>query len=32
MSLPNLIALVLLNKKVRELTGEYFSREHVARR
>ena len=32
MSLPNLIALVLLNKKVRELTGEYFSREHVPRR
>ncbi len=29
MSLPNLIALVLLNKKVRQLTNEYFSREHV---
>jgi AGCS family alanine or glycine:cation symporter len=29
MSLPNLIALVLLNRKVRGLTREYFSREHV---
>jgi AGCS family alanine or glycine:cation symporter len=29
MSLPNLIALVLLNRKVRALTSEYFSREHV---
>ena len=29
MSLPNLIALVLLNRKVRGMTGEYFSREHV---
>lgn len=32
MSLPNLIALVLLNKKVRGLTNEYFSREHVPNR
>jgi len=29
MALPNLIALVLLNKQVRTMTGEYFSREHV---
>ena len=28
MSLPNLIALVLLNRQVRKMTGEYFSREH----
>jgi AGCS family alanine or glycine:cation symporter len=28
MSLPNLIALVLLNRKVRELTNDYFSRDH----
>jgi AGCS family alanine or glycine:cation symporter len=28
MSLPNLIALVLLNKKVRELSRDYFAREH----
>jgi alanine or glycine:cation symporter, AGCS family len=32
MSLPNLIALVLLNRKVRGLTSEYFSRDHVPRR
>jgi len=29
MALPNLIALVLLNKKVRQMTGEYFAREHT---
>ena len=29
MSLPNLIALVLLNRKVRRMTSEYFAREHV---
>jgi AGCS family alanine or glycine:cation symporter len=28
MSLPNLIALVLLNRQVRKMTGEYFSRTH----
>ncbi len=28
MSLPNLIALVLLNRQVRSLTADYFSREH----
>ncbi|MBD3220761.1 amino acid carrier protein [bacterium] len=32
MSLPNLIALVLLNRKVRGLTSEYFSRDHAPRR
>ena len=29
MSLPNLIALILLTPKVKEMTREYFSREHV---
>ena len=28
MALPNLIALIFLAKKVRGMTGEYFSREH----
>jgi len=28
MSLPNLIALVLLNRQVRHMTSDYFSREH----
>ena len=28
MSLPNLIALIFLNRKVKKMTDEYFSREH----
>jgi AGCS family alanine or glycine:cation symporter len=28
MSLPNLIALIFLSRKVKQMTGEYFSREH----
>ncbi len=28
MALPNLIALVLLNRQVRHMTSDYFSREH----
>ena len=28
MALPNLIALIFLSRKIRGMTGEYFSREH----
>jgi len=31
MALPNLIALIFLSRKVKGMTGEYFSREHPKR-